>query len=747
MSHDTPSQAEDSDAQRLSAALAYVRRGWPIIPLHDVSMGFCSCGDTSEKHATTSAGKHPLAKAWGLGALVDEDIVRSVFAGRPGMNFGIKTGLHAGVWTLDVDPKNGGDLALQELVKEHGELPDTYTVRTGSGGRHLFWELPPDFTPTNSPGSLPAGLDVRGEGGFVVGAPSRSGIGPYEVLLDIPVIRAPEWLENLIRPRVPTEREHTEALAHWDHPAAAAHGDRLTRYAWAAMVAEVGKLADAVPGRRGSTAHAVACSLIELVNSPWSGISGEVASGHFMAAVQRAMTFGGAFDEREAWSAWSSAARKIGTRGREVPPMIGGGVLLGWNQLGGVPPFSPSASGPAMSGIPMSSEASGSRLTGDTGRLIGQIGPAESYVDLVSPVRQDVSPPQNGHDPVDALISTFLDGDGLAALPPPEWLIKDWLPSNGLIQTVGQPGHGKSFVTLDQAMCVALGRAWRGQRVQKARVAYLVAEGAPGMGQRYKAWCKRFNEGATVGNITFIPYPIQAGDNAAWELLIMACQRLAVGYVVIDTQARVTVGMEENSAKEMGMFVHQVERLRQATGATVNLVHHLNKSAGGARGSGAMLGAVHTEITVSKAEDQVTVKVTKQKDADHQPPITLRLVSETIGTRAVSGGLPAAGWSVGAVEEQLTAGVLVDVDAIDAKAWEDTDSKGRMLMVLRDIFPHRGATQAQACTEAQRRGLSRATAYRAWDALQGAGLISVVVVDDRPTSKYVATPVDQRSPS
>ena len=166
-----------------------------------------SDADTSEKHADKSAGKHPLANQWQHTVIMEEEIVRSLFSGRPGMNFGIKTGTAAGIWVLDVDPKHGGDLHLAELEKEHGALPDTYTVLTGSGGRHLFFSLPHDFTPTNSKGSLPNGLDVRGEGGFVVGAPSRSGVGGYEVLLDLPVVEAPEWLLEMIRPRMPAEVE------------------------------------------------------------------------------------------------------------------------------------------------------------------------------------------------------------------------------------------------------------------------------------------------------------------------------------------------------------------------------------------------------------------------------------------------------------------------------------------------------------------------------------------------------------
>jgi hypothetical protein len=688
----------------------------------------------------SSAGKHPLAKAWGAAAITDEGILTAFMAGRPSANFGIKTGVSSGVWALDVDPKNGGDVALMELEKEHGALPDTYSQRTGSGGRHLLFALPEDFTPTNSPGSLPTGLDVRGEGGFIVAAPCRSGIGPYEVLLNLPVVPAPQWLLDMIRPRVPADVEHRAALTYWDSPIAAGQNDRLVRYAYAAAMAELTELAQAPVGRRGWTAHKVACSLIELVNSPWSGIEEDVAKSWFEQAAAQAMTHGGAFDQHEAWSAWGSAARKIGARGRAAPPVIGGGVHLGWDQLGGMPPFSPP-------GLPSSSPASGTPATFALPSLIGPMtdtGLGVQRSDLVGLIGPVIGPDGTGHDPVAAMISTFLDSAGLAELPPPEWLIKDWIPLGGVVQTIGQPNQGKSFVTLDQAMHVALGREWHGYRTHKARVGYLVAEGVSGMGQRVKAWEQRFNDGVHVDGIVFIPYPIQAGDHAAWETFIMACHRLGLGYLVVDTQARVTVGMEENSAKEMGIFFEQVERLRRITGATINIVHHEGKAGGSARGSGAMKGAVNTEITVSKSKDRVLSTVTKQKDADFAEPLMLQLVGERVGTRTLGGHPEVNGWAVNAESEDIWSAVLVDVDKVDALEWERTDNKGRMLMLLRDIYPLRGATKSEAVAEAKRRGMAKQSAHWAWDQLLGTGLIANALVEDKPTGRYVVNPIEQR---
>ena len=165
-----------------SMATAYVRRGWKVIQLHDVTAGHCSCREGRE---CESPGKHPIARAWQTAFIDSVDGVAQAWGGRPTANVGIVTGPASGIWVLDVDPGHGGHERLAELVSRFGPLPDTYTVGTGSGGTHYYFSMTGvDFDLTNSRGSLPVGIDVRGRGGFVVAPPSISGIGAYRTLAD-----------------------------------------------------------------------------------------------------------------------------------------------------------------------------------------------------------------------------------------------------------------------------------------------------------------------------------------------------------------------------------------------------------------------------------------------------------------------------------------------------------------------------------------------------------------------------------
>lgn len=77
---------------------------------------------------------------------------------------------------LDVDPEEGGEESLAALQRANGPHPRTASSRTGGGGTHLFYRYPGQAGREirNSAGFLGPGLDVRGDGGYVVVPPSRT---------------------------------------------------------------------------------------------------------------------------------------------------------------------------------------------------------------------------------------------------------------------------------------------------------------------------------------------------------------------------------------------------------------------------------------------------------------------------------------------------------------------------------------------------------------------------------------------
>lgn len=137
-------------------------------------------------------GKKPAVTGW------------QTWAGElPPGNYGIKTGAASGAWVLDLDTKDGKDgvAALDAYMRERGfALPDTLTVRTPNGGKHLFFTWSAAHPVGNRTGVLP-GVDVRSEGGLVVGPGSTINGRPYVVEVDAPIAPAPAWLYELLATR------------------------------------------------------------------------------------------------------------------------------------------------------------------------------------------------------------------------------------------------------------------------------------------------------------------------------------------------------------------------------------------------------------------------------------------------------------------------------------------------------------------------------------------------------------------
>jgi len=164
-------------------ALAYVALGWRVHPLRP-------------------RDKRPLLSDWPTKASSDPLIILAWWDQWPEANIGIATGAQSGIFVLDIDPDKDGPETLAQLQDAHGPLPDTATCRTGSGGLHGYFRYPGGVLIRNSAGKLGPGLDIRGEGGYVVAPPSLHPNGrPYEWQLDPwenDLAEAPGWLLGLL---------------------------------------------------------------------------------------------------------------------------------------------------------------------------------------------------------------------------------------------------------------------------------------------------------------------------------------------------------------------------------------------------------------------------------------------------------------------------------------------------------------------------------------------------------------------
>lgn len=176
----------------------YAFRRMPVVPLHSIRGSQCSCG----KVDCDSPGKHPRTKNGLKDASADLATIDRWWGRWPDANIGVCTGSASGIVVLDVDPRHGGADSLTELERVFGPLPPTVETITGGGGRHLFFKHPGGTVRNRS--NIHPGVDVRGDGGYVVAAPSvhvsggayswRPGRGPGEIGL----AEIPGWLLPLL---------------------------------------------------------------------------------------------------------------------------------------------------------------------------------------------------------------------------------------------------------------------------------------------------------------------------------------------------------------------------------------------------------------------------------------------------------------------------------------------------------------------------------------------------------------------
>jgi hypothetical protein len=192
----TGADAPDSVAPMVEFALDYARRGWPVFP----------CKPTN---------KAPFVKGGFKAATIDEETIRSWWLRWPHAMIGVPTGSRSGVWAVDPDPPKkpeecDGCAIWANLLQVHGKLPATHTEVTPRGGWHVLFKWDSDRPVTDSPGALTGtNIDVRGEGGYIIVAPSvcvgdgsaRNVAGQYSVAQPLDFFhfaRAPDWLYKLV---------------------------------------------------------------------------------------------------------------------------------------------------------------------------------------------------------------------------------------------------------------------------------------------------------------------------------------------------------------------------------------------------------------------------------------------------------------------------------------------------------------------------------------------------------------------
>jgi hypothetical protein len=243
---------------RLSWALWLAARGWPVFPL-------------------LPGRKQPLIQDWEQAATTDSDPITRHWSAHPEHNIGLATG-PAGLLVVDLDVArpdkpthqdwiSGGVVhgaqTLRRLTEQPGAtMPDTFTVRTPSGGTHLYHRQPagphaPRLRSTRGTdrGGLGPLVDTRGWGGYVVAPGSTAPQGHYELVANLAVADLPGWLVHRLSVHPPTAVSAPRRIA----------VDKLSAYLQAALDREAEHIRTAKPGTHNRAQYTAAAAIGGLV--------------------------------------------------------------------------------------------------------------------------------------------------------------------------------------------------------------------------------------------------------------------------------------------------------------------------------------------------------------------------------------------------------------------------------------------------------------------------------------------------
>lgn len=475
---------------------------------------------------------------------------------------------------IDIDPRNGGSLgALAQ------QWPITYgRAATPSGGDHYL------IAPLHAgKGELVAGIDLQG------GRPDGSGRG---FVFIAPTVR-PSKVDGVARPYRWLTEPDTQALIH--------------------------------QGRSDSSGARLAALLPQ-------------------RKAKKRLPVGPQFDDyyEETPHTVDQALRTIKAKRDEITQHI---VTRGWGgfrttlngaawTLGAYVGSDFMSEQQAIDECRYGIEAAGYLMNEESRHTI-EVGVADGAEHPIRVIENRSSPPLA--DPggtAEGFAAKLIDAADLDTLPDPEPLVAGWLYQNTLAQLVGQPGAYKSFVAVDLACCVALGRPWHGRPVTQSCVLYVVGEGLAGYKLRVAAWCAHngVEQAELRGKLLLTRGSVQIGGQD-WAGLSEWVVDHKAGLIIFDTRARATVGTNENDGGEQGPIIDLCHTLRAATGGVLLTVHHTGHANGEAaeRGKGtiAWRAAVDSEFLLTKTgELTALLKCDRQKDAESGHAVAITMVKE-----------------------------------------------------------------------------------------------------------------------
>ncbi|MBY3543652.1 AAA family ATPase [Rhizobium laguerreae] len=563
--------------QPLELAQHYVAAGYPVFPCRakpeDVSDP--TTGEIETKHEKTPYTSNGLR-----GASKFSRIIQRWWSDNPDALVGVPTGAPSGFWVLDLDLKPGvadGHQWLEAMESANGPLPETKRAKTANGGTHIFFR---HVQGVRNRGGLGSGVDVRGEGGYVVMPGSVMADGRhYKWVSEASIAEAPDWLLELVLPR--------QASAGPAQPFSYQSGTN-DHYVNKAVDEELALLATSGQGGRGAQLNASAYAL-----------------GQFVGA--------GALSRSEAEQALYGAAQANGVAQkdgeRETWAKIRRGLDAGMRQPRQIPESD--------------FQQDNTRLV-DISRMIknglskGRKEQAEVAPEpaAVEPPPTNEEPPANDNEPTSPITATAFKWIDPSTLPRREFAYGNHFIRKYVSVTVSPGGLGKTSMSLAESLAMSSGRSLLGVKPpQRMRVWVFNAEDPRDeMERRIMAACIHYNlKPEDIEGHLFIDsgreqeLVVAIDDKKAGvriqapivEAVVEQIERNKIDVMIVDPFVS-THSVNENDNGAIDKVAKLWAQVADYTNCSIDIVHHLRKVADreatveDARGAVSLIGAARS---------------------------------------------------------------------------------------------------------------------------------------------------------
>ena len=569
-------------------------------------------------------GKKPALASWVefQHTLAPQSVFDQWFPEDCGPDMGLIAGAASGgLLVVDLDDYKGFGSAewFSSIVPE----PETWQQRTGGGGRHIFYRLPPGKTFPN--GSHPGlGVDIRCQGGFAKLPPSGHesgnryewvpGFAPWETDLE----DAPQAIIDALE----------------DDLASRAVSDGVTsRREKTTAEREFNEFGARVDGREQYMADTVFAAVLDHYNE--SPIFDPVSSA---AACDEAFTvYANKVRSRLPPDGTSNEAR-LEREGRGHTAF-----RRKWDYL--------------------------------VSRQWGGKVRAEAEKKSAAPA-PDIFPTEVEPDKPDRPVQIVRAGDFVAGFVPPDYLIDGIVQKSYLYSLTAPTGHGKTAVTMCLAQAIALGRNIRDRDVERGRVLILAGENPDDVRARLLVMSDAYEFDPAAVDIYFIPgvFDVKGQIAAVRE---QVAQIGEISLVVVDTAAAYFPGDEPNNNAQQGAYARMLREYTTLPGKPAVIVcSHPKKGASrddlSPMGGSAFVNEVDGNLTLWSGGDGRTQMhwSTKFRGPEFEP-IDFRLETRTADNVVDAKGRPMP---------SVVAVAMGDIDVEMAEA--EQDSHERVLLAV-----------------------------------------------------------------